>query len=132
MRINPYIVRDEYMRSRVADLIASLDLSKSWLIRVEPHRARRSLNQNALYHKWVGIIAFDTGNSHDAVHEFLKGEFLPPRTVEIGGRSREVRPSTTTLKIDEMSAFMNQVQAWAGSTLGIILPVPDDLGREAA
>ena len=68
MRTNPYIVRDEYMRERVADLINSLDLSKHWLIRVEPHRARRSLNQNALYHKWVGIIAFDTGNSHDPLH----------------------------------------------------------------
>ena len=126
------IIRDETLRGRVLDLISKLDLSKAWTVTVEPHRARRSLNQNALYHKWCSIIALDTGNSHDTVHDFLKGEFLAPRTVEIGGRSREVRPSTTTLKIDEMSAFMNQVQAWAGSTLGIILPVPDDLGREAA
>lgn len=131
MRANPYIVRDEYMRSRVADLIAKLDLSRPWQVTVEPHRARRSLNQNALYHKWVGIIAADTGNSHDDAHEFLKGEFLEPRTVEIGRRLRQVRPSTTTLKIDEMSAYMNQVQAWAGSTLGIILPTPEDLERAA-
>ena len=30
------------------------------------------------------------------------------------------------------STFMSQVQAWAATTLGIILPVPDDLGRVAA
>lgn len=132
MRANPYIVRDDYMRSRVADLISKLDLSKAWQITVEPHRARRSLNQNNLYWKWVGIIAADTGNSHDDVHEALKHEFLPPRFMEMGGKTREVRPSTTTLKIEEMSAFMNHVQAWAGTTLGIILPVPDDLGRHAA
>ena len=132
MRANPIIVRDEYMRSRVADLIAKLDLSKVWAVTVEPHRAARSLAQNNLYHAWVGIIAAHTGNSHDAMHEILKAEFLPPRFGTFNGKVREYRPSTTTLKIDEMSAFMNQVQAWAGSTLGIILPVPDDLGREAA
>ena len=132
MRANPYIVRDEQMRSRVADLILKLDLSKPWQITVEPHRARRSLNQHNLYHLWVGIIAAQTGNSHDAIHECLKAEFLPPRFMTWNGKVREYRPSTTTLKIDEMSAFMNQVQAWAGSTLGIILPVPDDLGKEAA
>lgn len=131
MRVNPYIVRDEYMRSRVADLIAQLDLSKPWQVTVEPHRARRSMNQNALYHLWVGIIAAHTGNSHDAVHEALKAEFLPPRIMELGGRVREYRPSTTTLKIDEMSAYMNQVQAWAGAMLGLILPTPEDLGRAA-
>ena len=132
MRANPYIVRDEYMRERVADLIAKLDLSRAWQITVEPHRARRSINQHNLYHKWCSVIAADTGNSHDAVHEYLKAEFLPPRTIEMGGKFREIRPSTTTLKIDEMTAYMSQVQAWAGTTLGIILPVPDDLGRVAA
>lgn len=127
----PYIVRDDYVRGRVLDLIAKLDLSKPWEITVEPHRARRSLNQNSLYHKWVGIVAAETGHSHDEVHEFLKAEFLPPRHVEIGGRTRECRPSTTALKIDEMSQYMNQVYAWAGSTLGIILPVPEELGHAA-
>ena len=62
MRINPYIVRDEYMRGRVLDLISKLDLSKPWQITVEPHRAARSLNQHNLYHLWVGIIAAHTGN----------------------------------------------------------------------
>ena len=132
MRANPYIVRDEYMRERVADLIRQLSLDKAWQVTVEPHRARRSINQNALYHKWCGIIAAHTGHSHDEIHEYLKAEFLPPRTVEIGGKQRQVRPSTTTLKIDEMSAYMTQVQAWAGTTLGLILPVPEDLGRAAA
>ena len=131
MKPNPYIVRDEYMRTRVADLIARLDLSKPWQITVEPHRARRSLNQNNLYHLWVGIIAAHTGNSHDAVHEFIKGEFLAPRMVEIAGRHRECRPSTTALKTDEMSLFMNQVYAWATTELGLLLPLPEDVGRAA-
>ena len=132
MRVHPYIVRDEYMRGRVADLIAKLDLSRAWQITVEPYRARRSINQNNLYWKWVGIIATDTGNSTDFIHETLKQEFLPPRTGELNGQLRTYRPSTTTLKIDEMTTYMSQVQAWAATTLGIILPVPDDLGRVAA
>ena len=127
----PFIVADERGRQRAIAVLGTLSLDKPWSVLIEPYKRSRTLNQNALYHKWVGIIADDTGNSHDAVHEALKQEFLPPRTVEMGGKVRQYRPSTTALTSDEMAAYMNHVYAWAGSELGIILPVPEDAGRAA-
>lgn len=127
----PLIIRDEPMRERVIDLIRQLDLAKGWRVSVAPYKRSRSLEQNNLYHKWCGVIAAETGNSHDAIHEFCKAEFLPPVFVEVGGKVREVRQTTTTLKVQEMSAFMDAVYAWASSDLGLILPIPEELGRAA-
>lgn len=131
MKPHPLILRDEVMRARVLRLVMSLDLKKPWRVTVEPYRRSRSLEQNNLYHKWVGIIAAETGNSHDAVHEWCKHEFLAAAFVDMGGKVREIRRSTTTLKVDEMSAYMNAVYAWATSDLGLLLPIPEDLGRAA-
>lgn len=131
MAREPFIVRDEAGRQRVLDLIAQLDLSKQgWKITVAPNARKRSLDQNALYHKWCGIIAAETGHSHDEIHEWCKGQFLEPRIVEFRGEVMEIR-TTTNLTTAQMSDFMNRVYAWATSELGLLLPIPEELGRAA-
>ncbi len=49
------------------------------------HKEKRSISQNALYHMWVGIIADETGHSHDDLHEAFKAMFLGRKTVKLGG-----------------------------------------------
>ena len=127
----PIILRDEAIRERVLVVIAALNIETLWQVTIQPHKRSRSLEQNNTYHWWIGIIAQETGNSHDAVHEFCKDEFLPPVFVELGGKTKEIRRSTTTLKVDEMSAYMEAVHAWAVSVLGIVLPLPEEMGRAA-
>ena len=124
---NTLTIRDEGGRARVLDHIARLDLARPWDVTVEPHKKKRTLNQNALYHKWVGIIAEYTGHEHDELHEALKRMFLPPRFIDVGGATVEVRRSTTKLSTQEMSAYMEQVYAMASSTLGLFLPVPEEM-----
>lgn len=128
MSREPYLIRDEAMRQRVSDLIDGLDLSKPWSVTIEPHKKKRSLSQNALYWRWVGIIADNTGNDNDDVHEALKGMYLAPRSVEMGSERREIR-STAKQTTDEMKAYMDKVYAFATSQLGILLPIPEELGR---
>jgi hypothetical protein len=127
----PFIIRDEAGRKRAMDFLAKLNLAKPWQMTIAPPRKKRSLDQNSLYHKWCSIVAAETGNSHNAVHEWAKDEFLPPVFIEIGGRRKEIRRSTTELNTAEMSAYMDRFNAWAESDLGIMLPHPDDLGRAA-
>lgn len=120
------IIRDEAMRQRVIEHIAALNVERPWTIEIKRHVKKRSLSQLALYWMWVGVIAKETGNDTDTLHEFFKNKFLTPTIVNIGNEQFE-RRTTTKLPTDEMSAYMNQVQAFAGAELGILLPQPEEL-----
>lgn len=123
-------VENEDQRKRVIGLIEGLNLAKPWQVTIEPKTKKRTLSQNALYWKWVGLIADATGNDNDDVHEALKAKFLTPRTIDLAGEQREIR---STAKQDKagMTAFMDRVYAFATSELGLYLPTPEELGRVA-
>ncbi len=123
--MTPHIIRDETMRAAVCRLIYALDLAKEWSVTVEPHKERRSLSQNSLLWKWNGIIAQETGNDVDVVHDTLKKKFLAPEEITLFGEKSLYR-STARLDTQRMSEYMNQVYAFATSELGILLPVPED------
>jgi hypothetical protein len=130
MKRQTFIVGDEAARARLIVFFETRPLSKPLMVTVEDHRKRRSLSQNGLYWKWVGIVAGETGNDDDVVHDTFKDKFLAPREVEIFGERRLVR-TTTKLTTLEMKDYMDKVYAFAVSELGILLPVPEELGRAA-
>lgn len=121
------IIREERQRSHVIDLISKLSDKKVWRVEIKRYVRSRSGQQHRLYHLWCGEIARDSGHSHDEIHEALKAMFLPPKVVEIHGEAVYVRSSTTKLNVEEFTAFLNQIEAWAATDLGMILPHPEDL-----
>jgi agmatine/peptidylarginine deiminase len=118
-------------RRLVLELIAGLNPDKPWTVTVERYVKKRSINQNSLYWKWNGILADDTGNDVDAIHEFVKQKFLVPKLTEIDGETIETR-STKNLTTAEMKDLMDAYYAWAATDLGIRLPVPEELRMRAA
>ena len=128
----PFTVANEHTRKRVIDVLMALDLTKRWRVVIEPEKKRRSLNQNALMWKWHGIVAEATGHTANEIHEWAKLTFLPPAFITIDGKTVEIRKSTTDLDTREMSRFMDNYNAWAASEMGLVLPHPDDMGREVA
>lgn len=135
MSREPYIIRDETMRQRVSDLVDALDVSKPWSVTIEPFKKKRSLSQNSLMWKWLNEVAAhvqrETGQDADDVHEFFKRKFLTPQVVEIGGETI-MKYSTKNLTVADMTEYMNRVYAFVTSELGILLPIPEELGRDAA
>ena len=127
----PHVIRDELMRASVCRLIAGLDLAKPWAVTVEPHKERRSLNANALYWKWVGLVAQETGNDPDVVHETFKRKFLVPEEISFMGEKMLYR-STAKLDTRAMSEYMDKVYAFTTTELGILLPVPEDETNKVA
>ena len=121
-----FILRDETVRQRAAEFVAALSMGTLWEVTIKPHVKKRSLDQNALWHAMIGEVAKATGNSHDDVAEAVKQMFLPPRFVEVGGKTMEVRRSTTKLNTKEMTDLIDQLVAWAGSELGIALALPEE------
>ena len=114
-----FIVRGAETRARCASFISALDPEKGpWQVTVEIHKAKRSLDQNRLYHRWVGIIAKETGNT-------LRDELLAPVFTKVFGKTHEGRQSTTELSVAQFKDFLDQLQAWAGSE-GVYLPSPDE------
>jgi hypothetical protein len=127
----PFIVEDERGRKRALDVLATLDLTKPWQVVIEPYRKKRTTSQNALMWAWLEQVAQlvhdDTGTDKDDIHEFFKLKFLPVRTITINGEERHIPGSTTKLTTAEMMEYMDKINAWVTSTLGLILPTPEDL-----
>lgn len=126
MKDQTVIIRDDATRRRVAAIIASLPLNLPWSITWGPHKKRRSLSQNALYWKLVGVLASETGHTPDEIHEVIKQRFLTPRVVEVNGQAFEVR-STAKLTTSEFSDLTSRVYAM-GAEMGIYLPAPEEMG----
>lgn len=110
-----------------------LGLEGVWDVEVKPHMESRRRSQENLYRGWVRIMAAHTGNDVDMLHTWLAQKFLgTERNVvrfEWKGNTHErevdnIR-STAKLSMKEMSAYLEQVNAFAVATLGIILPQPE-------
>jgi hypothetical protein len=82
----------------------------------------RSTQQNRQYWVWLAIIASDTGNNPEDLHEHFKGQFLPRRFVTLAGKEMEVAKTTTSLSVEEFSRYLEQLAAFAATELGIQLP----------
>lgn len=124
------IIRTQANRDFAIKFVSGLKIDPEHPLEVEvrQHRRRRSLNQNALYWKWLGIIAEDSGNDVDALHEWAKRQFSVPREVTIMGETCEVY-TTAKMTTKDMTAYLERLEAWAASE-GYILPHPEDIGRE--
>lgn len=97
---------------------------------IRQHRQKRSLDQNALYWSWLGIIGRHMGEDPDYVHEFFKMRYVASKVATIMGQEIEVR-STTKLNTAEMSAYLDSIFNFAAHE-GIILPHPEDRGYSDA
>lgn len=117
-------IRTEDDRAAVLAAVNALDLGKPWSVEVKKHVKKRSLNANALYWRWISIIADETGNDKDDIHEAFKAKYLEPVERLVMG---EMVPVLTTANLNtrEMSAYMDKVYAFATNELEMILPLPE-------
>ena len=132
-----FIIRDERVRQNAIAAILKLDLEKPWDITIKPYVKKRSLDQNALYWKWLTIIHNETGQDLDDVHEILMRKFLEPRKVghlarAIVTQNENGTPfetwSTKRLTTAQFSEYLEKILAWA-SDFGISLPLPEEAHR---
>jgi len=85
---------------------------------LKPYREKRSLEQNSLYWNWLTIIATHYSNacgmsySPDDFHEFFRARFLPPTLTVIDQTQVRRYPSTTSLTIDEMSTYLENIKQY--------------------
>jgi len=122
------MVWNEDSQRQAARFIAEMPIDKRLVVTVDLEKSGRSLAQNRLLHKWLGIIASEIGETAAETKEIYRQEFLLPKLLDRNGKTYEIRKSTATLTIAEMSEFLNAIYLNATQFYGIFLPVPDDQG----
>lgn len=115
---------------------AQIDLAVKVIGRIKPdgdhplevfirrHKKKRSLDQNALYWSWLGIISRVTGNDTEQLHEAFKQRFAEAMVADVFGKTVTIY-STAKMKVGEMSEYLDRVFAFAAGE-GIVLPLPED------
>lgn len=130
-----FIMRNEHIKRRVVYTIngVQVDPENLYEVIIRPYKRNRSAAQNRLLHMWLGIIAKDTGYSVNDLRYELSKALLEPRTYtdKITGEIKRRVPSTTELKVDEFSRFLDDIDRFANQEMSIRLPRPDDMWLEA-
>lgn len=101
---------------------------KPLTVTIQGKKEKRSLEQNSLLWMWYQIIADETGNDKDDIHEYLKLKFLGTVGIEpTNGQVQYIPRSSRNQSVKEMAEYMEKIQAWALTDLNIKLITPDDL-----
>lgn len=134
-------ITKESDRQNVVDYILRFDLfDKQWLVDIKPIMQKRTLKQNRLYRLWLSVIADETGNDEDFLHDLFRGMFLPRKRQKLKGIKtvikRIVLTSTKSLDTKQMYYYMEKIRLWTIENLSndpdklFRLPDPDDLHIE--
>jgi hypothetical protein len=114
-----------YRRYQELPYVFSTLANGTYTITVKRQNEKRSIAQNDLMWMWMKCIENETGTPKDEVYMYYCKKFLM-RTVSIGERMERIYMTSSKLNSEQMTAFLNQIQADAASELGITLPTPQD------
>jgi len=129
----------DQVESLFADLSKRVQAFWNWeqhpilSIEVKPTNERRSLDQNALFWKWMEELSkYFTNRGHPLTkqdaHDLMCHEFLGYQT-KVLGKTKIVQLVTTTspkkMEMTDFCHFMDQIDAWAADK-GCLLPTPAD------
>jgi len=114
-------------KQAVIDYIERLPDDKQYIVDIKVKRKRRTIDQNRLYWLWLSCIMDETGQHKDELHEFFKQHFLGVTETWCFNKYQVFVPSSTT-KLDtlEMTHYLERIQQFALTDLGIVLPNPQD------
>jgi hypothetical protein len=91
---------------------------------IDLERHDRTKSQNAYYWVYLGVIARETGENADELHEFFKRKLLPPVFKKI--RGEEIRLPASTKDLDKI-AFGEYLDKICAMT-NVPLPDPEAAG----
>jgi len=94
---------------------------KKVIIEIELEKSKRSLDQNALYWLYLGVIEKETGNLATDLHELFKRKFLPPIPKKLLGVEFKIPASTTELNKIEFGEYLDKISAFTE------VPIPQEV-----
>jgi len=117
-------------RQEAIDLVSNLDLEKKYTVKVTCKRDKRSIDQNALYWLWLTCIEQESGNDKNDLHDHFRTEYIGGEWREVFGSKCFKLKSTTDLDTALFTQYLDKIQIFASTELGVKLPDPKDLEFE--
>jgi hypothetical protein len=96
-----------------------LKVNEGRSLTIELEKKGRSRSQNSYYWVYLGVIARETGDNADDLHELFKRKLLPPKFLTVRGEEIKVPASTTELSKADFGEYMEKICALTE------IPLPD-------
>jgi transcription-repair coupling factor (superfamily II helicase) len=93
-------------------IIANLDPTQKWKIKIELYKFTRSTEQNSRLWKLYTELGQHIGHSPDEVHQLMGYKFLR-ELITVNGDSVEVIKSTTKLNTKQMAEYQDNIERFA-------------------
>lgn len=97
----------------------------TYTITIKRSSEKRSIAQNDLMWMWLTCIERETGTPKDDVYMYYCKKFLI-KTISMGEKLERIYNTSSKLNTEQMTEFLNKIQADAQTELGITLPRPED------
>lgn len=97
----------------------------TYTITIKRATEKRTLAQNDLMWLWFTCIERETGTPKEDVYNYYCKKFLQ-KQIRMADRLVWVNETSSRLNTQQMSDFMNKIQADAATEFGIQLPLPTD------
>lgn len=110
-----YIIRTKDDRERAAKAVMAITSQPLMAVDIEEYKPNRSKAQNRLLWKWYRILEEYTGTDSETLHEQMKIRVLGMRPVTVNDIQVMVPKSTTKLKVNEMTKFLEAVEVLAAN-----------------
>ena len=105
--------------------VFSLLSNGAYTITIKKESTKRSIRQNDLMWMWLTCIERETGTPKDDVYMYYCKKFLM-KTIQVGEKQERIYNTSSKLNSEQMTEFLNKIQADAAAELGIRLPLPED------
>ena len=124
-----FVIRDDNALLNAINYVKCLtpDEDEPREIVIQDFKKLRSVQQNSLYWRWLGIIRKDTGTSKEALHHYYKKKFLPTFVEVHVDEIITVLTSTKDLTPAQFSDYLTEIEEHASDFHNIILPHEEDL-----
>ena len=105
--------------------VFSLLRNGTYVIEIKQATTKRTVSQNALMWMWFACVERETGTPKQDVHDYYCRQYLR-RQVTWKDETITVIGETKKLNTQQMTDFLNKVQADVAVEFGITLPRPED------
>ena len=133
-----FICKDQTDLEKVRLHLLSMPLDKPIEVTVKEYEQNRSAAQNRLMHQWFNKISEHYFLTHGEAYaplawkEMLKEKFLGFDMIEMpDGSIKAITKHTSDCTVKELTVFMEKMEHYAVTELGLMLPRPDDLYWQA-
>lgn len=97
------------------------------ILEIKPYKNNISNKQRNYY--WgvvIELLAQETGEAVEDIHEVMKSKFIPSKTITIFLEEIKQRKSITKLNTKEMEDYMSKIRVWASQFLSCYIPDPNE------